>query len=433
MTALAAVFFAGLLLYGLVSRLLDARGVTPQIVLLGLGVLFGLVTLGDPAYALDIEVVHVAGEVALVLCLFVDAARIDIGRLRGSAALPTRLLAIGLPLTIVAGTVAAVAILPGVDLAAARLIALLVAPTDAALGAVVVTSRAIPLRIRQALNVESGLNDGLVTPLVLVAVAIVLTETRTGPTDWLADAALQIGAGTLAGVVAGAGAALLLRIAVARNLVLPGARWVAAPSIALLAWALAVALGGNPFVAAFVAGIASTATFGRVPDAFLEFGEIVGELLALIVFFAFGIVAASLGPYDVPVIAFAVLALTAVRMLPVAVALIGTGLAPATIGFVGWFGPRGLASIVLAIVAIEELRTDAVLDERILAAVALTVLLSVLAHGLTAGPGVRAYHRFAAHLPATAPELGSTIDLPGRGRIMHGPTAADRPTGVDAA
>ncbi len=309
-------------------------------------------------------------------------------------------------------------IFPDLTLVEAILLAALVAPTDAALGAQVVNSPRVPLRIRQALNVESGLNDGLVTPLVVVA-ALVVAEGTTGSGGGLADAVSQIVFGTVAGVVVGVGGALLLRVAVARSSILDEARWTAGPALALLAWALAMQLGGNAFVAAFVAGIAMTATYGRVPEAVLEFAARGGDLIGLIVFFLFGTIVAGIGGIGVPSVVFAVLALTVVRMLPVAVALIGTRLAPSTIAFMGWFGPRGLASIVLALVALGDDAGEPRIAPAIIGAVVVTVVFSVIAHGLTAGPGVAAYARAVDRLPDDAPDREPTTAVPTRRSIVR--------------
>jgi NhaP-type Na+/H+ or K+/H+ antiporter len=425
------IFFAGLLAYGLLARLLDPRGVTPQIVALALGVLVGLAIAGTPEVKVDIEVLHLAGEAALVLCLFVDAARIRVPDLRASEGLPVRLLAIGLPLTVIAGAFVAIVVLPGIDALDAFILAALVAPTDAALGSAVVSSPLIPLRIRQALNVESGLNDGLVTPLVLVGVVISTSPEGFSASGWIADAVAQIGLGTIAGLVIGVGGALLLRVALRRRWVLPGSQWMIAPALAALAWAFAEALGGNIFIAAFVAGLAATATFGRVSDDVLEFGEVGGELLGLAVFFLFGILVPGLGPYTPAVIVFTVLALTIVRIVPVAISLVGTGLAPETVAFMGWFGPRGLASIVLGVVAVGDSAEGPLpFPPIVVSAVALTVVLSVVAHGLTAVPAVEALRKRLDRLPDDAPEHEATAELPVRRTAMHlrrsaGPATAE--------
>jgi sodium/hydrogen antiporter len=411
------LFVTGLLGYALVSRVLDRWSLTPHIVLLTLGIAAGLLVADPATLGFDTELLHGAGELALILALFVDAARIDVGALRGTAGLPVRLLAIGFPLTLVAGVAAALMLLPGLTLVEALLLAALVAPTDASLGAIVVSSPRVPIRVRQALNVESGLNDGLVTPIVLVAAAI---AAAAGPTEGglLRTAVAQVLSGTLAGILVGAGGALLFRIADRRGLILPAARWIAAPAMALLAWFLAHELDGNAFVAAFVAGLAYAATIGRAQDEDLEVGEVGGELLALLTFFLFGVLVPSIGGFDVGVIVFALVALTLARMVPVALALVGTGLSRASVLFMGWFGPRGLASIVLGIVAIGDGGESPGFAPVVVSAVVATVVLSVYAHGLTAGPAVRAFARAVERLPPDAPERGSGIAVrPRRGVV----------------
>jgi sodium/hydrogen antiporter len=426
---IAGLFVLGLLGYALFSRPLQRWSLTPQIVMLTLGIGVGLAASDRALLGFDVGVLHAAGEFALVLALYVDAARIDVPALRGAAGLPARLLGIGFPLTLLAGLVTALLLLPGLTLVDAFLLAALVAPTDAALGAIVVSSPRVPLGIRQALNVESGLNDGLVTPLVLVAAALTAAETTgTSMGTWLGDAVTQVIIGAVAGAAVGAGAALMVRAATARGWILAGASWMAAPATAVLAWFVAHELGGNAFVAAFVAGLASTATVGRAGDEDLEVGEIGGELLGLATFFLFGVLVPSIVTPDLRVAAFAVVALTIARMIPVAVALLGTRLAPASVGFIGWFGPRGLASIVLAIVALGDGGGRPTLDPLIVAAVATAVVLSVYAHGLTAGPAVRWYAAAVERLPPDAPEHEAGIEV----RPRRGVLGASRPQ-TDAA
>ena len=174
------LFCAGLLVYALFSRLLDRASITAQILMLAIGVGLGVAVRGTSETIVDTELLRVAGELALILALVVDAARINIGALRKTAGIPIRLLVIGLPLTILAGTIVAMLLLPGITVIEAVIVATLLAPTDAALGAMVVNSPIVPRRIRQALNVESGLNDGLVTPIVLVAAAVAVAGGESG-------------------------------------------------------------------------------------------------------------------------------------------------------------------------------------------------------------------------------------------------------------
>ena len=422
------LFFAGLLAYALISRLLDRRSVTAQIVMLALGVGLGIAVRGTPEMTFDVELLGAAGEAALILALVVDAARIDIGALRRTAGLPLRLLAIGLPLTIVAGTAAAIVVLPGITVIEAVILATLLAPTDAALGAMVVNSPIVPRRIRQALNVESGLNDGLVTPIVVVAATLAVSGGDLGDTAWISDAFAQIALGVIAGVVVGVAGALAVRFAVARRWMLEGTYWVVIPAIGILAWFVAHELGGNVFVAAFAAGLATTATYGRVPEAFLEFAEIGSELIGLIVFFLFGVLLVGIAAaFSVPIVIYAVLSLTVVRMLPVAISLRRTRLRSPTVAFIGWFGPRGLASIVLALVALGDGGGPPPFGATVVAAVALTIALSVIAHGLSAGPAVARYGAFVATLPDDAAEHKQTTELRTRGGLDRRSMATDEP------
>jgi sodium/hydrogen antiporter len=422
------LFFAGLLAYALFSRVLDRASITAQIVMLAIGVGLGVVVQGTPEQSVEGELLGVAGELALILALVVDAARIDIGALRRTARLPIRLLVIGLPLTIAAGTIAAILVLPGITILDAIIVSTLLAPTDAALGAVVVNSRFVPRRIRQALNVESGLNDGLVTPIVLVAAALAVAGGDPGDSAWIADAVAQIAFGALAGIVVGVLGALGLRLAVARQWMNAGTHWMAAPAIGFLAWFVAHELGGNVFVAAFAAGLAMTAAYGRVPESFLEFAEIGSELLGLIVFFLFGALLVGIAEtISVPVVIYAVLSLTVVRMLPVAISLRGTHLRRPTVAFIGWFGPRGLASIVLTLVALGDGGGTPPFGATIVSAVALTIALSVIAHGLSAGPSAARYGEFVATLPEDAAELKQTAELRTRGGVDRRSVVSEEP------
>ena len=424
---IAGVFAAFLLGYALLSRALGAWSITPQVVAVAVGLLVGVVAADAAVPHLTVEGLRLVGEIALVLCLFTDAARIDLRSIRGSAGIPARLLLIGLPLTIALGVALALLVLPGTGFAAAFLIAVLLAPTDAGLGQAVVSDRSVPVRVRQAINVESGLNDGLVTPLVLFAVAIGGAEVGGVETDWVRFALSEIGIAVVVGLVLGVVGAGLLRRAVRSGQLAPAFRWVIAPSFAILAWAITPAVGGNAFIAAFVAGIATTAVAGRLPDEFTQFGETSGELAGLAVFFLFGTLVPHIDGFSIPVVVYAILSLTVIRMLPVAVALLGTHLRRPTVLFIGWFGPRGLASIVLALLALGDGRAPG-LDPLVIAVASMTVLLSVAAHGLSAGTLVRRYGRYASTLDPAAPDLGEAPHLDSR-RLASDP-GADAPAGV---
>jgi sodium/hydrogen antiporter len=323
--------------------------------------------------------------------LFTDAVRVNLGRLRRESTLPARLLGIGLPLTIVAGTVAALALFPGLDLWTAAALATMLAPTDAALGLPVVTNPRLPSRIRQGLNVESGLNDGVCVPLLIVFLTIAQAEEGVGHVEPLQVILEEIGFGVAAGVAAGALGGWVLRLFARRGWMEGTWRQITAVATALLAYTAAAALGGSGFLAAFIAGILFRIVAADLAREATFLAEQSGELLNAVTFLLFGalLVGPALGGLDWRVGLYAVASLTVVRMLPVALALVGAGLHRFTVGFLGWFGPRGLASIVFVLILLEETE----LPERplMLTVVTWTVALSVYAHGLTAWPGANRY------------------------------------------
>jgi NhaP-type Na+/H+ or K+/H+ antiporter len=326
-------------------------------------------------------------EATLALVLFSDASRIDVRQLRHGYALPARLLGIGLPLTIVAGTAAAVVVFPDLSLAEAAALAIVLAATDAALGQAVVTDERLPLSIREGLNVESGLNDGLCVPALIIA--LTLADASAGAlsgSDAARVIAESIGYGVLMGVVAGLAAAVVRRRAAnASDEEQAEWRFLLTLVAAALAYGLAAPLGGSGFIAAFVAGLVYGAVRGPRRVTTPLPAQAFGVLLNAATFIVFG--AAFLQPLieraTWSVALYALLSLTVVRMLPVAIATLGTGASPATVAYLGWFGPRGLASIVFAVIVVEAAvpHTSTIVD-----ATALTVIASIVLHGLTARP-----------------------------------------------
>ncbi len=397
-----------IILWGAFSRPLDRRGITSAMVFTGAGFIVGTSVLGLLDISLESGVAERVTEVALVLLLFGDAARLDLRALRHELSWPARLLLIGLPLTLLAGTGVGVLLFPGMALASVFLLSTMLCSTDAALGQKVVTDTAVPARVRQALDVESGLNDGLAVPFFLVALDLANAELTTGIT-WavVSNAAEQIGWGLLAGVVAGLLGALVFRIADRRDWI--GSEWrqIVPLAAALLAYALAVTLGGSGFIAAFVGGMAFAAVSGLPGTSVTLFTEETGGVLAAFTWIGFGALALGLVAPNVTwqVVLYAALSLTLVRMVPVALALLGKGVRRPTVAFIGWFGPRGLASVVFALLVVERGVPE---GETLLATVVVTVALSVLLHGLTSVPFVRAYHRwYEAHAEAH-PEAAET-------------------------
>lgn len=387
-TALALIAVAA------VSRRLSGTPVTPAMVFVAFGLLAGPLAIDAIDVAGTGWAVRMLAEATLALVLFTDASRIRLRQLERGAGLPERLLGIGLPLTIALGALVAGVVLDQLTVGEALILAVVLAPTDAALGQAVIGHLRVPQDVRQGLNVESGLNDGICVPLLFAAVAFADVESDlSGGHSAVVLLVEEIGWGAVGGVAAGLLIAAVFRYAGARGLITDPWRQVIPAAGAALAYGTAVALGGSGFIAAFVAGATFRLALGHDPEPLNRLAEEVGDVLNGVTFVLFG--AVLLGPalpeLDVSIALYAVLSLTLVRMLPVAIALAGTGARRATVGFVGWFGPRGLASIVFAVIVVEE---SALPHEDVLVTtVYCTVGLSVLVHGLTAAPLANWYAR----------------------------------------
>ncbi|HJQ47486.1 MAG TPA: cation:proton antiporter [Amycolatopsis sp.] len=376
-----------LLGYGALSARLRSTVVSRAMVLVAAGVLFGWAT-GLVSEGSDAQSVRVLAEATLAVVLFTDASGLPLGRLWRERALPGRLLGLGLPLTIGAGTLAAVVLFPHLNPWVAAALATVLAPTDAALILPVITDRRVPAPVREGLNVESGLNDGICVPLLIIFLIIAESAEHTEHGGPLHVVLTEIGYGVVAGIVAGAVGGWVLARFAARDWISPAWLQINAVVTPLLAYGAAVALGGSGFIAAFLAGsVYGTIGGSRAPGT-TKLALQTGELLNALTFLVFGAVllGPALGSLDWRIACYAIASLTVVRMLPVALALLGTGTRPPTVAFVGWFGPRGLASIVFVLILIEE----SSLPERglILNVVTWTVALSVYVHGMTALPAV---------------------------------------------
>lgn len=397
--------------YGLISRRLSTTVVSAAMFFVVGGVVIGPSVLDVVTLPETSSTIEVLAQVTLALVLFADASRIRLHILRHQAQIPTRLLAVGLPLTIVAGAVAGLLLLPELFPAEAVVLAIILAPTDAALGQAVVSDDRLPSRIRQALNVESGLNDGICVPLLVIALAWADTESGTlSATESLRVAAEEIGYGLAAGAVVGAAAAVLLRRAVRAGW--SGGSWeqVVPFAAALAAYGLADWAGGSGFIAAFVGGVAFGALFREHENAG-RFLEEAGGLTNAVTFVVVGAVllVPLLDAVDPAMVAYALVSLTAVRMVPVALSLVGTNARRPTVAFLGWFGPRGLASLVFVVIVLDSEglpHTDVIVSTALA-----TVVLSVIAHGASAVPLVNRYAQwYQAH--ATKPTMES-VHTPG--------------------
>jgi NhaP-type Na+/H+ or K+/H+ antiporter len=397
---LLLVFVLALFLFSLVSRPANRSPITPPIVFTAAGAAAAFLVAELPGDSHGGVLLPVA-ELGLVFLLFADASHVNLSHFRKMRGLPTRLLGVGMPLTIALG-VSASLVLGGLSVWEAGILAAVLAPTDAGLGQAIVSDSRVPTKIREALTVEAGLNDGLAVPFLLFFIAL------AGPGD-AQDARLgrfvfeQLGIGTAVGLLVGRGAGWLQSSARSRGLVDEVFSKLGFLTLPVLCMLLARALDTSMFISAFVAGLALPRATGHMARHGIEFIEDWGQVINLMVFFVFGVIAATAWQ-DLRSAHFlyALLSLTVVRMLPVAVSLAGTGLSRASVAFIGWFGPRGLASIVLGLVYAE--RAAGTPHPEISHAIIATVLLSVFAHGLTARPGAARYARAIARLPADAPE-----------------------------
>jgi NhaP-type Na+/H+ or K+/H+ antiporter len=371
-----AVVALTLLAFAAISGRIAGTPITAAMVFTAVGLIVGSEALGLIDVPPAGETVKLLAEATLALVLFADASRIDVRSLRGELSVPLRLLGVGLPLTLLTGFVVALIVFPELSWSEALLLAVILAPTDAALGQAVVTLMRLPSRVRQGLNVESGLNDGICVPLFWIVLAIAQAESGAIGNGAAVRLVLeQIGYGILAGVLAGVAAACVI-------VPLAGAG---------LAFGIADPIGGSGFIAAFVGGFVFGAIRRRSGGEVGHLIEELGEIFNAVTFIVFGAVLLGpvLGDVTWSVALYAVLSLTVVRLIPVAIAMIGTGARRPTLAFLGWFGPRGLASIVFAVLVLEEggLPHDGV----ILTTTYVTIGLSVLAHGLTAAPLANRY------------------------------------------
>jgi len=406
---LAVVAFA-LIVFGSVSRRVDGTPITPAIIFIGIGLLVGTQALDLVNAAPSGESVRVLAEATLTVVLFADASRIDLRKLRQEYAVPARLLGLGLPLTIALGAFIGAALFGALTLPEALVLAVILAPTDAALGQAVVTEPRLPSRIRQGLNVESGLNDGICVPLLFIVLAVAEAEDgRIGLAHAFRLVSEEIGWGIAAGLLAGVVVAATIRFSVPRGLIEQSWLQIMPVAGAALAYGIATPLGGSGFIAAFVAGM----TFGalRAPAQDGEAGFLtdqLGEVLNGVTFLVFGAVLLwpALDDLSWRIGVYAAASLTVVRMLPVMVAMLGTHARLRTVAFLGWFGPRGLASIVFALIVVQEASLPHATT--IVLTTYATVGLSVLVHGATAAPLAGRYANwFASHPLEQRPRMES--------------------------
>jgi sodium/hydrogen antiporter len=399
-----AIFVVVVFLYSLVSRRLEHTVITAPIVFTSAGMLLILAISGLHEVNIKRDTFLELAEIGLVMLLFADATRINLHTLQSRERLPLRLLSIGMLLTILLGAIAAHLIFPQLSIWEAGILAAILAPTDAGLGQVIVHSPRVPLRIRQALDVEAGLNDGLSVPFLMFFIAVSQIGTEGAGRVLLNYIGEQLGMGALVGFAIGLAGGWLLDKSLRKGWMAESVQQLGLVTLPILSVLACEPVGGSMFIAAYVAGLAVQVGFRDASSHSVEFTEGWGQLFDYFVFFLFGLlVALAFERFNPTHALYAILSLTVVRMIPVAVAVIGTHLSAATVLFMGWFGPRGLASIVLGLVFLEK-ETHLPGEETIKLAVMATVMLSIFAHGFSALPGIDLYTRKVATLDAMSPE-----------------------------
>ncbi len=387
------IFVTLLFLFALVSRRLERTILTAPIVFTVAGMLIFPALTPKLINRIDATIFLGLAEIGLVLLLFTDASRIDLGEMRTIGNLPGRLLSIGMLLTIVFGAVAARMVFPQLTWWEAGILSAILAPTDAGLGQVIVNSARVPKRIREALNIEAGLNDGLSVPFLLFFMALAAARIVGGHGALVHFILEQLGGGVAVGLLIGAGGGWLLSLSHRKEWISESFQQIGIVTLPLLCLLISIVTGASMFIAAFVAGLSVQLTFNQADIHSADFAEEWGQLFNLSVFFLFGVLVMRNAPhFGLSFGLYALLSLTVVRMLPVAIALIGTRLSLPSVVLMGWFGPRGLASIVLGIVYVEE-NIHLSGEPTIRLAVIVTVMSSIFAHGFSATPGIHLYAR----------------------------------------
>lgn len=389
-----AVIAAFLLLYSLIAGRFESKLVNGPLLFLLTGWLLGPGGLELLSLSIDSAGIKLLAELTLVIVLFNDAANTNWQVLLANRQLPIRLLLIGLPLTLLCGALFGHWIFPDLPLLEMAILSTILAPTDAALGKAVVSNPAVPAPVREGLNQESGLNDGICVPVLLLLLALIAPTEQHAGTATLAITLMleEIGIGLLVAFVLTSFTIRLLKISYLNGWQLPLWRQLTMPGLALLCFALAQTLGGSGFIAAFVGGLFIGHRLGEHKHAYMDSCEGYGDLLSVVIWMVFG---ATLMPILPELLhwqywLYAIASLTLLRMVPVWLSLIGTGLKPELKLFIGWFGPRGLASIVFAVMVLQN--EPSLIGQRpIIATVLCTIILSVILHGLTANPWVERF------------------------------------------
>ena len=386
-----AVFAAFLLFYSVFAGRFESRLVNGPLMFSLVGLLlgphvFGLLNITIVGHASHIRLL---AELTLAIVLFTDAANANVSVLRQSNAIPIRLLLIGLPLTLLCGWAFGMLIFNDMPWLEVAILSTVLAPTDAALGKAVVSNAAVPRPTREALNVESGLNDGICVPVLFIFLALLAPEELHAGTVALSFQFIveEIGIGAATGSALALLSVTSMKFSIKQGYEMPVWRQLTMPGLALLAFAAAQWFGGSGFISSFMCGLITGMRIRKHKHGYLISNEGYGELLSVIVWMVFGAVVIGMVWPSLTWQSwiYAISSLTVLRMLPVWISLLGTNLSIESRLFIGWFGPRGLASIVFIVIV---LQNPLIAKKEIAATVICTILMSVILHGVTANPWV---------------------------------------------
>jgi sodium/hydrogen antiporter len=397
-TDTAFVLTVLVLCYAVVSGLVKRWYIAPALIFVAFGMALGPFGFGVIDAGTDTASFTILAQLALTVILFNQAAMLDLPSVVRRGHVTFRLLVIGIPLAIVLGTGVALLVMPVMPLWEAVCLAAIVAPTEVALIDALLEDRRIPERVRHALSVESGCYDGLALAAMLAALALASEQTDPDPGRWgwfaVRTEVVSLTVGLGIGVIGG----LVIARSCQRGWMSDTWAQLATVALALVCFEVGERLHGSGFVTAFAGGLAYSMMMLRAGAQLpSQVTDAAGQLLELMVFAMFGSYAVIVGWRDADwrVVLFAVVALIVVRLVAVSAALVGTDLPARSRLFIGWFGPRGIGTLVLGLLMIErgEIQQSAMITQ----AVVVTVTVSLVVHSLTAPLGIRLW-------PAPSPE-----------------------------
>ncbi len=382
-----AIFALIIFFYSIVAGRVERAATSGPIVFVVAGLLMGPLGLGWFDGDVSRNELRVLADLTLALILFIDAANADLAILKRQFRIPSRMLIFGLPGVIFLGTIIAALLFDGLSLFEAGILGTMLAATDAALGKAVVTNKAVPAHVREGLNIESGLNDGLCVPILFVFIALALGSGTEGGSTMLAIKLViqELGIGLVVGVGLTAVGTWALRWCWDKGWVTEIWKQVTVVALSIACFSVAQSLHGSGYIAAFTGGLFFGFKAKEATHRLVLAAEGIGETLAMMTWFIFGaaVVGQSVQHFTWEILVYAILSLTVIRMLPIFLSLSGTGESTASKLFLAWFGPRGLASIVFAIIVLNKGVSG---GEFVAMITGLTVFFSLVAHGVSANP-----------------------------------------------